>query len=121
MRGAREQLLLVSPQAQSLGAIQHGEDEVVGGVAACHEFIAELVVDEEQVVCVLPRIAEHLLRQRSNPPICELILLVGLHIAVETQEMREGERRELEHARSLTRVKEVHEVDAKVSLQPHHV
>jgi len=67
------------------------------GVAALDEFVPKFVVDEEQAVSVFAGIVGHLLWQRSYPPVCNLVLLVGVDVAVVLEQVGQRESREREH------------------------
>eukprot|EP00967_Tisochrysis_lutea_P081208 scaffold111945_cov31-Tisochrysis_lutea.AAC.3 len=64
----------------------------------------ELVVNEEQIVCVLTRVANHLLGEWSDSPVGHLVC--------------ERERGHLEHAGGLSRVKCTDHVQPEVALEP---
>ena len=72
-------------------------------------------------MCVLPGILEHLPRYGPLSPIRGLKFLVGCHAGVGRQEVGEGGGGEGERASGLPRVKDVNQVEAKVSLEPNHI
>lgn len=63
----------------------------------------------------------YLVREGSDAPIGELVLLVCGDVAEGVEEVREREGREFEDARRLARVEHVHDVHPKVALQPRDV
>ena len=63
----------------------------------------------------------HGLPGSPDPPIGQLVLLVGLHITAVLQEVGQRELGQRQHTAGLACVKQVHHVDAKVSLKPWYV
>lgn len=61
-------------EADGLAAVENGEDEVVGGVAAGYEIVAEAVVDVQQIVRVLPCVLDHLPRLSMQSALARTIL-----------------------------------------------
>eukprot|EP00160_Parvularia_atlantis_P018645 Unigene7004_Nuclearia_a/m.21448 Unigene7004_Nuclearia_a/g.21448 ORF Unigene7004_Nuclearia_a/g.21448 Unigene7004_Nuclearia_a/m.21448 type:complete len:382 (+) Unigene7004_Nuclearia_a:90-1235(+) len=102
-------------------ALDRCPQQVAVAVAAREQLVAQAIVDVQQVVRVLARVPKHLLRQRPDAPVGQLVLLVGRHVRKLAQQVRQAKRRVLEHARGLARVEQVDDVDAKVALQPLHV
>lgn len=123
-----EELLLAEIEQLCLGladfvasCIDVGDDFV--GVEAHGECLLVEVCEQpveyfEEVVGVQAGVVQHLVGERSLPPVCELVGLVSGDVAVVVEEVGVGEAGEAEHSRCPVGVKEVEDVDVEVPLQP---
>lgn len=86
-----------------------------------NEIDANAIIDIQKVMGVFASILLQLSWEGSNAPVRQLVLLVGQNLAVCLQQIGETERLHSNCARSLTRIEQVDNVEAEVTLEPVHV
>ena len=69
-------------------------------------------------MCVFSGILEHLITERSDPPVGQLVLLVSYHSTVALEQVCKAKALQLKNPCSLTCVEHIYDIDSKISLQP---
>lgn len=76
------------------------------------------IIDVEQVMSVIACIFDHFAWKRSDAPICELIFFVSVNIDVQFEEKGQRIAGKLENTGRDSGVKQVHNVESEITLQP---
>jgi hypothetical protein len=82
------------------------------------QILQQMIPNLQQIMRIHPGILQHLLTQRSLPPIGQLILLINGHITVMMQQVGIGKLWIPKHSRCLVCVKQVDNVNVEISLEP---
>lgn len=90
----------------------------IHGLGLFGQILQQMIPNLQQIMCIHPGILQHLLTQRSLPPISQLILLINGHITVMMQQVGIRKLWIPEHSRCLVGVKQVNNVNVKISLKP---
>ena len=104
---------LVGLATDLCGTLPYGETASSRGQICFHA-----IVHIKQVVRILSRVGQHVLREGADAPIRCLQCFVGSDATVVLEQVCERKGGQLEHARGLPGVEEANDVETEVALQP---